>query len=62
MRYLFSAKDESGNVKKGTVEALDRELAAQLLQRNGLVPFSVERENAGFSFEKQIQKTFFEKE
>jgi type IV pilus assembly protein PilC len=56
MKYIFTAKDEAGNVKKGTVDAVDRELAAQILQRNGLVPVSVERQSAGFSFEKEIQK------
>lgn len=56
MRYIFTAKDESGNVKKGTVDALDRELAAQILQRNGLIPVAVDRESAGFSIEREIQK------
>ena len=56
MRYIFSAKDESGAVKKGSVDALDRELAAQILQRNGLVPISVDRESAGFSIEREVQK------
>lgn len=56
MRYIFTAKDAEGNIKKGTVDALDRDLAANLLQRNGLVPVSIDRESAGFSFEREIQK------
>ena len=56
MRYIFSAKDESGAVKKGTVDALDRELAAQILQRNGLIPIAIDRESAGFSVEREVQK------
>lgn len=56
MRYIFTAKDEGGNLKKGTVEALDRELAAQILQRSGLVPIAIDREGAGFSLEREIQK------
>jgi len=56
MHYIFTAKDEAGSVKKGTVDALDRELAAQILQRNGLVPITVDRESAGFSFQREIQK------
>ncbi len=56
MRYTFTAKDESGAVKKGTVDALNKDLAAQILQRNGLVPVAVDRENAGFSLEREFQK------
>lgn len=56
MRYLFTAKDAEGKMKKGTVDALDRELAASLLQRNDLVPVSIERESSGFSIERGIQK------
>ncbi len=56
MRYSFTAKDSDGNLKKGTVDALDRELAANLLQRNGLVPVSIVRDDAGSSLEKAMQK------
>lgn len=56
MKYIFTAKDDSGGLKKGTVDAIDRELAVQILQRNGLTPVSVDRESSGFSFEREIQK------
>ncbi|QQS20761.1 MAG: type II secretion system F family protein [Candidatus Moraniibacteriota bacterium] len=56
MRYTFTAKDAEGHVKTGTVDALDRDLAASILQRNGWVPVSVERETSGFSIEREIHK------
>ena len=58
MRYTFTAKNEAGEVKKGTVDAPAKELAAQILQRNNLVPVSVERESSGFSIEREFQKMF----
>ena len=56
MRYTFTAKDAGGEVKKGTVDALTKDLAAQILQRNGLVPISVDREGAEFSLEREFHK------
>ncbi len=56
MRYTFTAKDAGGEVKKGTVDALTKDLAAQILQRNGLVPISVDREGSGFSVEREFHK------
>lgn len=47
MKYVFKAKTESGDVKEGLVEAVSREAAIEILQRNGLIPLEVKSEEGG---------------
>lgn len=50
MKFTFKAKAESGEVKEGLVEALDRASAIQILQRNNLIPLAIRGEKAGQLF------------
>lgn len=44
MKFSFKAKTETGQERVGVVEAMSRDSAIQILQSNGLVPFSVQEE------------------
>lgn len=47
MKYSFKAKTEAGDIKEGLVEAVSREAAIEILQRNGLIPLLVKVEGRG---------------
>lgn len=47
MKYNFKAKTEAGDIKEGLVEAVSRETAIEILQRNGLIPLQVKAEDGG---------------
>jgi type IV pilus assembly protein PilC len=47
MKFNFKAKTEAGDLKEGLVEAVTREAAIEILQRNGLIPLSVMSEDGG---------------
>lgn len=50
MKFLFRAKTAAGEIREGTVEAVDVEAAATVLQRGNLIPISLDSaESAGFS-------------
>jgi type II secretory pathway component PulF len=50
MKFLFRAKTKTGELREGTVEALSPEVAASILQNNGLIPLSLDStEKSGFS-------------
>lgn len=50
MKFLFRAKTQTGELREGTVEALDVEAAAAILQRDQLIPLSLDSmEKSGFS-------------
>jgi type II secretory pathway component PulF len=44
MRFNFKAKNDEGSLKEGSVEAMSWEAAAQILEKNGLVPISIREE------------------
>jgi type II secretory pathway component PulF len=51
MKFFFRAKTNVGELREGTVEALDASAAAAILQNNGLIPLSLDSmEKPGFSF------------
>lgn len=56
MRFTFNAKDKDGNVKSGLVEAMTQEMAVQILQKSGMTPISIEREDAGNMAVKSFRK------
>lgn len=58
MKFIFKAKTEKGEMKDGLVEALDKNSAVQILQKNGLIPISVvgEKEGRPFAWLGDIQK------
>lgn len=45
MKFNFKAKTELGDLKEGLVEAVSREAAIDILQRNSLIPLQVLAEN-----------------
>ncbi len=47
MRFLFKARTQDGQIKEGIVEALDRSAAVKVLQKEGLLPVSVQQERQG---------------
>lgn len=50
MKFLFRAKTQTGEMREGTVEAVDAEAAAAILQRGNLIPLSLDSiEKASFS-------------
>jgi len=57
MKFAFKAKTQSGEIKEGTIEASSRDMAIQIIQKGGLVPFALNQvKESGFSGE-----TFFSK-
>jgi len=58
MRFIFKAKDQKGDKRKGVVDAASRELAFQILQENNLTPISLERETGSSDVNKYFQKTW----
>ncbi|OGI21418.1 MAG: hypothetical protein A2808_00230 [Candidatus Moranbacteria bacterium RIFCSPHIGHO2_01_FULL_55_24] len=44
MKFVFKAKNESGQIREGVVEALDSGAAVQILQKNNLIPISIREE------------------
>jgi type II secretory pathway component PulF len=45
MKFNFRARTEGGEVREGIVDAVDIDTAAQILQRNNLIPLSLKAEN-----------------
>jgi len=58
MRFIFKAKDQKGEKRKGVVDAASRELAFQILQENNLIPIALERETGTSDVNKYFQKTW----
>lgn len=56
MKFIFKAKDSAGSVKRGKIEAIDRNAAAQSLQKSGLIPILILQEKKVPQFVKNLQK------
>jgi type II secretory pathway component PulF len=56
MEFYFKAKDATGHLKEGRVDALSQENAVQLLQARGLIPFKIEESRKIPSFVKEINR------
>ncbi len=56
MKFVFKAKTEAGQDRSGVVEALSRDAAIQVLQNNGLTPFSVQEEGRDITLVRDIAK------
>lgn len=41
MKFKFKARTNDGQIKRGDIEAIDKEMATQLLQKSELVPISI---------------------
>ncbi len=47
MKFNFKAKTEAGDLKEGLVEAISREAAIEILQKNALIPLQVVSDERG---------------
>jgi type IV pilus assembly protein PilC len=56
MKFTFKAKNSEGQMKEGLVEAISWEAAAQILERNNLVPISIQEEKQSQELFKNIEK------
>ncbi len=56
MKFAFRAKNAAGELKEGFVEATTAEVAAQILEKNNLVPIVLEEEKKGISLVKIFGK------
>ena len=44
MKFSYQAKNLSGDVQKGSIEANNSDAAVAMLQERGLLPLTIERE------------------
>ncbi len=59
MRFLFKARAQDGAIREGIVEALDRSAAIAVLQKEGLIPISVQKERkSGLRILDSLQRTW----
>jgi len=59
MKFSFKAKNQAGEVKEGTINASNREMAIQMIQKGGLKPFVLdEMQKSGFSLERFFAKLY----
>ncbi|MDO8566138.1 MAG: type II secretion system F family protein [Candidatus Moranbacteria bacterium] len=56
MKFLFKAKNDAGQIREGLVEAINWETAAQILEKNGLIPITVQEQKSSMLFMKSFQK------
>lgn len=50
MKFYFRAKNKTGEIKEGTVEASNRDVAMELIQKNDFFPISLKEEGKKVSF------------
>ena len=55
MKFAFKAKNGAGEIKEGVIEAANSELATQILQKSGMLPFSIVQQQ---DVNTAISKTF----
>lgn len=48
MKFIFTAKDKEGQKKEGAIEASDESAAIGVLQKNGLFPISLKKEETDY--------------
>lgn len=56
MKFIFKAKNDTGQVREGFVEALDQAAAVAILNKNSLTPISIVEENRSSGLIKSIEK------
>lgn len=56
MKFLFKAKNESGKMREGVVEAINWEAAAEILEKNGYTPITIKEEKRTQVFMKAFEK------
>jgi len=55
MRFLYQAKDSTGGVRNGTIEAFDSETAITMIQEKGLILLSIQKEEDVSGFVKAVE-------
>ncbi len=58
MKFVFKARDQKGIIKEGIIEAIGEESAIQVLQKNNLIPISIEQGEKTSQFFKDIQRAW----
>jgi len=56
MKFIFKAKDQNGIVKEGKIEAINKEGAILVLQKNNLIPMNIFQEEKTSKLLKGFQK------
>jgi type IV pilus assembly protein PilC len=50
--YVYKARSQQGELKKGLIEAINEEVAANILREHGLIPTSIKSKDDTFSLER----------
>ncbi|EKE10761.1 MAG: hypothetical protein ACD_15C00204G0013 [uncultured bacterium] len=58
MKFVFRAKNKNGEIKEGVIDAINTEVAVDLLQKNDLFPLSIKTERETDSLEKAFLQYF----
>lgn len=56
MEFKFKARTKDGEIKRGKIEAVDKEMATQLLQKNELIPISLREVKQSASMSATIER------
>lgn len=56
MKFNFKAKNEASQIREGVVEAISWEVAAQILEKNGLTPITIKEESHSQDMFKDVWK------
>lgn len=56
MKFIFKAKNDAGELREGLVEAINWEAAAQILEKNGLIPIAVQKQRESNTLTKSFRK------
>lgn len=56
MKFLFKAKNSSGKTEEGVVEAMNWEIATKIVEKNGLIPITIEQEKKKQVFSNLIKR------
>ena len=56
MKFLFKAKNAEGLLKEGVIEAIDRNAASMILQKNTLIPISLREESEVSGLVKELNR------
>lgn len=56
MKFIFKAKDQEGKIKEGKIEAVDRERAIQVLQKENLVPTFISEERGTSNITRELER------
>jgi len=59
MKFLFKAKNKSGQTQSGIVEAMNWEEAAKIVEKNGLTPITIKQEQINQVFSKIFKKYLY---